>query len=69
MITQLLDGASMPVTERKMMYRAVLFWDQLKKYLVMMGENILLHTISLLEDLLQPTAVISSSKDMMSSLN
>ena len=69
MITQLLDGTSTPVTETKRMYRGVLFWDQLKKHLVMMGENILSLTISLVEHLIQPTAVISSSNDMMRSLN
>lgn len=39
MITQLLDGSNTRVTKTNMMYRAMLFQDQSKDYLVMLAEN------------------------------
>ena len=38
-IAQLLDAASSPTTKTKMMYKAMLSYEQLKEYLVMLTEN------------------------------
>ncbi len=38
-IAQLLDAASSPTTKTKMMYKALLSYEQLKEYLVMLTEN------------------------------
>ena len=38
-IAQLLDAASTPITKTKMMYRALLSYEQLKEYLVILAEN------------------------------
>jgi predicted transcriptional regulator len=38
-IAQLLDAASSPTTKTKMMYKALLSYEQLKEYLVMLSEN------------------------------
>jgi predicted transcriptional regulator len=38
-IAQLLDAASNPTTKTKMMYKAMLSYEQLKEYLVMLTEN------------------------------
>jgi predicted transcriptional regulator len=38
-IAQLLDAASSPSTKTKMMYKAMLSYEQLKEYLVMLTEN------------------------------
>jgi predicted transcriptional regulator len=38
-IAQLLDAASNPTTKTKMMYKAILSYEQLKEYLVMLTEN------------------------------
>ena len=38
-IAQLLDAASSPTTKTKMMYKALLSYEQLKEYLVMLREN------------------------------
>ena len=38
-IAQLLDAASSPTTKTKMMYKAMLSYEQLKEYLVMLAEN------------------------------
>ncbi len=38
-IAQLLDAASSPATKTKMMYKAMLSYEQLKGYLVMLTEN------------------------------
>jgi predicted transcriptional regulator len=38
-IAQLLDAASSPTTKTKMMYKAMLSYEQLKEYLVMLSEN------------------------------
>ncbi len=38
-IAQLLDAASTPMTKTKMMYRAMLSYEQLKEYLVILAEN------------------------------
>ena len=38
-IAQLLDAASSPTTKTKMMYKAMLSFEQLKEYLVMLTEN------------------------------
>ncbi len=38
-IAQLLDAASTPITKTKMMYRAMLSYEQLKEYLVILAEN------------------------------
>jgi predicted transcriptional regulator len=38
-IAQLLDAASSPTTKSKMMYKAMLSYEQLKEYLVMLSEN------------------------------
>lgn len=38
-IAQLLDAASTPITKAKMMYRAMLSYEQLKEYLVILAEN------------------------------
>jgi predicted transcriptional regulator len=38
-IAQLLDAASSPITKTKMMYKALLSYEQLKEYLVMLTEN------------------------------
>ncbi len=38
-IAQLLDAASSPSTKTKMMYKAMLSFEQLKEYLVMLTEN------------------------------
>ena len=38
-IAQLLDTASSPTTKTKMMYKALLSYEQLKEYLVMLTEN------------------------------
>jgi predicted transcriptional regulator len=35
----LLDAASTPITKTKMMYRAMLSYEQLKEYLVILAEN------------------------------
>jgi predicted transcriptional regulator len=35
----LLDAASSPTTKTKMMYKAMLSYEQLKEYLVMLSEN------------------------------
>jgi predicted transcriptional regulator len=37
-ITQLLNGASTPLTNRKLIYRAMVFYEQLKEYLVMLAQ-------------------------------
>jgi predicted transcriptional regulator len=36
---QLLDAASSPTTKTKMMYKAMLSYEQLKEYLLMLAEN------------------------------
>jgi predicted transcriptional regulator len=41
-IAQLLDAASSPTTKTKMMYKALLSYEQLKEYLVMLTENALI---------------------------
>jgi predicted transcriptional regulator len=38
-IAQLLDAASSPTTKTKMMYKAMLSYEQLKGYLIMLTEN------------------------------
>jgi predicted transcriptional regulator len=38
-IAQLLDAASSPTTKTKMMYKAMLSYEQLKDYLLMLTEN------------------------------
>jgi predicted transcriptional regulator len=38
-IAELLDAASTPITKTKMMYRAMLSYEQLKEYLVILAEN------------------------------
>jgi predicted transcriptional regulator len=38
-IAQLLDATSSPTTKTKMMYKALLSYEQLKEYLVMLSEN------------------------------
>ncbi|HZA47941.1 MAG TPA: winged helix-turn-helix domain-containing protein [Nitrososphaera sp.] len=38
-IAQLLYAASSPITKTKMMYKALLSYEQLKEYLVMLTEN------------------------------
>jgi predicted transcriptional regulator len=38
-ITQLLNGASTPLTKTNMMYRMMVFYEQLKEYLVMLAQN------------------------------
>ncbi len=38
-IAELLDAASSPTTKTKMMYKALLSYEQLKEYLVMLTEN------------------------------
>jgi predicted transcriptional regulator len=38
-IAQLLDAASSPTTKTKMMYKAMLSYEQLKEYLLMLTEN------------------------------
>lgn len=38
-IAQLLDAATSPSSKTKMMYRAMLSYEQLKEYLVMLTEN------------------------------
>ena len=38
-IAQLLDAASSPTTKTKMMYKAMLSYEQLKEYLLMLSEN------------------------------
>jgi predicted transcriptional regulator len=38
-IAQLLDAASSPTTKTKMMYKALLSYEQLKEYIVMLIEN------------------------------
>jgi predicted transcriptional regulator len=38
-IAQLLDAASSPTTKTKMMYKAMLSYEQLKEYLLMRTEN------------------------------
>jgi predicted transcriptional regulator len=38
-IAQLLDAATSPTTKTKMMYRAMLSYEQLKEYLVMLTDN------------------------------
>jgi predicted transcriptional regulator len=38
-IAQLLDAAGTPITKTKMMYRAMLSYEQLKEYLVILAEN------------------------------
>jgi predicted transcriptional regulator len=38
-IAQLLDAASTPITKTKMMYRVMLSYEQLKKYLIILAEN------------------------------
>lgn len=38
-ITQLLNGASTPLTRTNMRYRAMVFYEQLKEYLVMLAQN------------------------------
>jgi predicted transcriptional regulator len=38
-IAQLLDAASSPTTKTKMMYKAMISYEQLKEYLVMLAEN------------------------------
>jgi predicted transcriptional regulator len=37
--SQLLNGASTPLTKTNMMYRAMVFYEQLKEYLVMLAQN------------------------------
>jgi predicted transcriptional regulator len=39
MIAQLLNAASSPTTKTKMMYKALLSYEQLKEYLVMLTES------------------------------
>ena len=38
-IAELLDSASTPITKTKMMYKAMLSYEQLKEYLLMLSEN------------------------------
>ena len=38
-IAQLLDASSTPITKTRMMYRAMLSYEQLKEYLVMLAGN------------------------------
>ena len=38
-IAQLLDAASSPTTKTRMMYKAMLSYEQLKEYLLMLTEN------------------------------
>lgn len=38
-IAQLLNAASSPTTKTKMMYKALLSYEQLKEYLIMLKEN------------------------------
>ena len=38
-IAELLDAASSPTSKTKMMYKALLSYEQLKEYLVMLREN------------------------------
>jgi len=38
-IAQLLDAASSPATKTKLMYKAMLSYEQLKEYLLMLTEN------------------------------
>jgi predicted transcriptional regulator len=38
-IAQLLDAASSPTTKTRMMYKAMLSYEQLKEYLLMLIEN------------------------------
>ena len=38
-IAQLLNAASNPTTKTKMMYKALLSYEQLKEYLIMLTEN------------------------------
>ncbi len=38
-IAQLLYAASSPITKTKMMYKALLSYEQLKEYLIMLTEN------------------------------
>ena len=38
-IAQLLNAASSPTTKTKMMYKALLSYEQLKEYLIMLTEN------------------------------
>jgi len=38
-IAQVLDAASSPTTKTKMMYKAMLSYEQLKEYLLMLLEN------------------------------
>ena len=38
-IAQLLDAASSPITKTRMMYKAMLSYEQLKEYLLMLTEN------------------------------
>jgi predicted transcriptional regulator len=38
-IAQLLDAASSPTTKTKLMYKALVSYEQLKEYLVMLTEN------------------------------
>jgi predicted transcriptional regulator len=38
-IAQLLDAASSPTTKTKMMYKAMLSYEQLKEYLLVLSEN------------------------------
>jgi predicted transcriptional regulator len=38
-VAQLLDAASSPTTKTKMMYKAMLSYEQLKEYLLMLSEN------------------------------
>jgi predicted transcriptional regulator len=38
-IAQLLDAASTPVSKTKMMYRAMLSYEQLREYMLILAEN------------------------------
>jgi predicted transcriptional regulator len=38
-LAQLLDAASSPITKTKMMYKAMLSYEQLKEYLVTLAQN------------------------------
>ncbi len=42
-IAQLLDSASTPISKTKMMYRAMLSYEQLKEYLIILAENDLIN--------------------------
>ena len=62
-IAELLEAASSPTTKTKMMYKALLSYEQLKEYLVML-RMILLHMISPAEDSASPIRDMNSSRGM-----